>query len=71
MAGFFIIFAFVLGGAALLFKQAADQIAIGTGWANDVCSTSKLFCQHPEYLAYAGGIVLILAVGLKLGSIAR
>lgn len=49
MAGFFIIFAFVLGGAALLFKQAADQIAIGTGWANDVCSTSKLFCQHPEF----------------------
>ena len=71
MAGFFIIFAFVLGGAALLFKQAADQIAVGAGWANDVCSTSKLFCHNPEYLAYAGGIVLILAVGLKLGSIAR
>jgi hypothetical protein len=31
----------------------------------------KIVLQHPEYLAYAGGIVLILAVGLKLGSIAR
>jgi hypothetical protein len=48
MAGFFIIFAFVLGGAALLFKQAADQIAVGAGWANDVCSTSKLFCSTPN-----------------------
>ena len=71
MVGIFIILAMLLGGAALLFKQAADQISIGTGWASDVCATSKLFCQHPEYLAYAGGILLVLALGLKLGSIAR
>jgi hypothetical protein len=43
---------------------------LAPGWANDVCSTSKLFCQHPEYLAYAGGVLLVIAVGFKLGSIA-
>ena len=48
MAGFFIIFAFVLGGAALLFKQAADQIAVGAGWANDVCSTSNCSASTPN-----------------------
>jgi hypothetical protein len=26
---------------------------------------------HPEYLAYAGGVLLVIAVGFKLGSIAR
>ena len=71
MAGFFILIALLLGGAALLFKQAADEISVGAGWASDVCSTSKLFCQHPEYLAYAAGVVLVIAVGVKLGSLAR
>jgi hypothetical protein len=71
MVGFFILVALMLGGAAFLFNQAAVQIAVGTGWASDVCSTSKLFCQHPEYLAYAGGALLIVAIGFKLGSLAR
>jgi hypothetical protein len=71
MAGFFFLFALLLGGAALLFKQAAAEISVGTNWAGDVCSTSKLFCQHPEYLAYAGGVLLIVAIGFKLGSLAR
>jgi hypothetical protein len=71
MAGFFILLAMLLGGAAFLFQQAAAEISVGTGWAGDVCSASKLFCQHPEYLAYAGGILLVLALGFKLGSIAR
>jgi hypothetical protein len=26
---------------------------------------SKTFCHHPEYLAYAGGAILIMAVGAK------
>jgi hypothetical protein len=71
MAGFFILVALLLGGAAFLFWQAAAQISVGAGWAGDVCSTSKLFCQHPEYLAYAGGVLLVIALGFKLGSIAR
>jgi hypothetical protein len=27
-----------------------------------------MFCHHPEYLAYAGGVMLILAIGFKLAS---
>jgi hypothetical protein len=71
MAGFFFLIALLLGGAAFLFKQAAGEISYGTSWAGDVCSTSKLFCHNPEYLAYAGGVLLVVAIGCKLGSIAR
>ncbi len=71
MAGVFFLIALLLGGAGFLFWKAADEISIGTSWASDVCSTSHLFCQHPEYLAYAGGVLLIVAIGAKIGSIAN
>ena len=71
MAGICFLLALLLGGAAFLFKEAADQISIGTSWAADVCSTSQLFCHHWEYLAYAGGVMLIVAIGAKLGSLAN
>jgi hypothetical protein len=71
MAGISFLLALLLGGAAFLFKQAAAQISIGTPWASDVCSMSPLFCHHPEYLAYAGGVLLIVAIGAKLGSLAN
>jgi hypothetical protein len=28
-------------------------------------------CHHPEYLAYAGSVLLIVAIGAKIGSIAN
>jgi hypothetical protein len=30
-----------------------------------------MFCHHPEYLAYAAGAMLIVAIGAKLGSLAH
>ena len=71
MAGICFLIALLLGGAALLFWEAAAQISIGTSWAASVCSTSQLFCHHWEYLAYAGGVILIVAIGAKLGSLAN
>jgi len=71
MAGISFLIALLLGGAALLFKQAAEEIAVGTSWAGDVCSSSQMFCHHPEYLAFAGGVMLIVAIGVKLGSLAN
>ena len=71
MAGITFILALLLGGAAFLFKQAAAEISVGTSWASDVCTTSQMFCHHPEYLAYAGGVMLIIAIGAKLGSLAN
>jgi len=71
MAGLFFLLAVLLGGAALLFRQAAEEISVGTDWAAQVCSTSQMFCHNPEYLAYAGGALLIVAVGAKLGSLAN
>jgi hypothetical protein len=71
MAGILFILAALLGGAALLFRNAAAAISVGTEWASDVCSTSQMFCHHPEYLAYAAGAVLVIAIGIKLGSAAN
>jgi hypothetical protein len=71
MAGISFIVALLLGGAASLFRQAATEISVGTSWASDVCSTSPLFCHHPEYLFYAAGVMLVVAIGAKLGSIAN
>ena len=48
MAGLSFLIALLLGGAAFLFKQAADEISVGTQWAGDVCSTVPMFCHHPE-----------------------
>jgi hypothetical protein len=71
MAGIAFLIALLLGGAAFLFHQAAGEISVGTQWASDVCSTSQMFCHHPEYLAYAAGVMLVIAIGAKLGSIAN
>ena len=71
MAGIAFLIALLLGGAAILFYQAAGAISVGTQWASDVCSTSPMFCHHPEYLAYAGGVMLVVAIGAKLGSMAN
>jgi hypothetical protein len=68
MPAFCFFLALGLGFSAVLFWEASQQISIGTSWAIDVCSTSHMFCHHPEYLAYAGGIMLILAIGFKIGS---
>jgi hypothetical protein len=61
----------LLGGPAFLFHQAAGEISVGTQWASDVCSTSQMFCHHPEYRAYAAGVMLVIAIDAKLGSIAN
>jgi hypothetical protein len=71
MAGILFLLSLLLGGAALLFQQAADQISAGADWAGDLCSTSPMLCHHPEYLAYAGGVLLVIAIGAKIGSLAN
>jgi hypothetical protein len=70
MAGLCFLIAVVSGGAALLFRQVAEEVRIGTDWAAQICSTSTMFCYNPEYLAYAGGVVQIVAIGAKLSSLA-
>ncbi len=71
MAGISFLLAALLGGAGFLFYQAAAEVSVGTPWASDVCSASYLFCHHPEYLGYGGGVLLIIAIGAKIGSIAN
>ena len=67
MAGIAFLIALLLGGGAFLFHQAAGEISVGTQWASDVCSTSQMFCHHPEYLACAAGVMLVIATRLAIG----
>ena len=71
MAVISVLLAILLGGTAFLVKEAASQISVGTSWAGEVCSTSQMFCRHPEYLAYAGFGLMTLAIGTKLSRLAR
>ncbi len=71
MAEIAFLIALLLGGAAFLFQQAAGQLSVGTPWASDACSMSKMFCHNPECLAYAGGVMLVIAISAKLGSLAN
>jgi hypothetical protein len=48
MPAFCFFLALALGFSAALFWEANQQISVGVGWAVDVCSTSHLFCHHPE-----------------------
>lgn len=61
----------LLGATAFLFKEAAAQVYVGTIWAGEVCSTSQIFCHHPEYLAYGGELLLVIAISAKVVSLAR
>jgi hypothetical protein len=67
MAALFVMVTLALGSAALLFRTAHEQVYFGTTWAVDACSASQMFCSHPEYLAYAAGCTLILAIGTGIG----
>jgi hypothetical protein len=69
MAAVFFLIALGLGGAALLFRNAHEQVYFGTSWATDVCTTSHYLCQHPDYLGYGGGAVMVLAIGAGIGRI--
>jgi hypothetical protein len=76
MAEISFLLAVLFGGTAFLFKEAASQISIGTSsietsWAGEVCSTSQMLCHHPEYLAYAGFALMVVAIGTKLGNLAH
>jgi hypothetical protein len=71
MAGISFLLALLLGSAGFLYYEAAGEVSVGTPWASSVCSSSHLFCHHPEYLAYAGGVLLIVAISAKIGSIAN
>lgn len=71
MAVISFLLAILLGGTAFLFKEAASQISIGTRWAGEVCSTSQTFCHHPEYIAYAGFGLMVVAIGTKLRNLAH
>jgi hypothetical protein len=71
MAFITFLLAILLDGTAFLFMAAASYTSGGTSWAGEVCSTSQMFCRHPEYLAYAGFGLMTVAIATKLGNLSR
>lgn len=67
MAALLMLGAMVLGAAGAVFYSAQKQIYYGTGWAVEVCTSSRLLCGHPEYLAYAAAASLTLGLGFLIG----
>jgi hypothetical protein len=67
----FISLAVLSGAAAVLFYNASKEIRVGTPWAADVCSASQMFCNHPEWLAYAAGGMIALFLVWKLANSGR
>jgi hypothetical protein len=66
----FLLLSALLGAAALLFHEASSQLYFGVPWAVRVCSTSQMFCKHPEWLVYgAGGLIVLLLMWKVAGAI--
>jgi hypothetical protein len=66
----FLLLSALLGAAALLFHEASSQLYYGASWAVRVCSTSQMFCKHPEWLVYgAGGMIVLLLMWKVAGAI--
>ena len=71
MAVITFLLAILLDVTAFLFMAAKSHASTGTPWAGEVCSTSQMFCHHPEYIAYAGFALMTVAIGTKLGNLSR
>jgi hypothetical protein len=69
MAAISFLLSVLLGTTAFLFREAA-QAYLSASWAGEVCSTAQIFCHHPEYLAYGGEVLLVIAIGTKIFSLA-
>lgn len=68
MAGISLLMALLLGGAAFLFYQAAAEVAVGTAWASDVCSTSHLLLVQARQGTLAKLLLAFWAsIGFKPG----
>ncbi|MGC2081833.1 MAG: hypothetical protein WA702_00540 [Bradyrhizobium sp.] len=68
MGKLIVLLAIILGCAGAVFYDAHDAASKGVNWAVLTCSKSKAFCQHPAYLFYGCGGMLIVALGYLLGS---
>ena len=67
MAAISFLLSVLLGTTAFLFREAA-QAYLSASWAGEV--TAQVFCHHPEYLAYGGEVLLVIAIGTKIFSLA-
>ena len=50
-----------------LFYFASSREA--PGWTRPICQYGDTFCQHPQWLFYAGALTLIWALFLKVDRI--
>jgi hypothetical protein len=55
----------LLGIATTVFIAAGVQATGGAPWALQVCTSAKSLCEHPEFSAAAGVMMMVIYLGIK------
>ncbi|MGH6768664.1 MAG: PilZ domain-containing protein [Xanthobacteraceae bacterium] len=55
----------MLAGTTILLYWAGAQTGVDVSWAQQVCTTARNFCQHPEWTAAAGAVMTVVYLAVK------
>jgi hypothetical protein len=55
----------LLGVATAVFFAAGIQAGGGAPWALQVCTSAKSFCEHPEFSAAAGAMMMVIYLTMR------
>jgi len=66
MWSFILIVSMLFFAASGMFYSAAATLTQGNRFAYDVCGLGGIFCDHPEWLMFAGVATLFVAFFVRL-----
>ena len=55
----------LLGVATAVFYAASAQIGAAAPWAVQVCDQARSFCEHPEFSAAAGAMMMVVYLAVR------
>lgn len=56
---------FILVAATGTFYVAGQLYGHGSSWATDVCYQAHFFCEHPQWLGVAAGVIWLWYLWLR------
>ena len=66
MWSFLLTLSILFFAAAGMFYSAGSTVYHGNAFAHDVCSLAGAFCDHPDWLMFAGGVCLFVALFMRI-----
>jgi hypothetical protein len=57
----------ILIAATGMFYAAGQLYGHGSGWAIDVCYRTRFFCENPQWIGVATGLVWLCYIMLRRG----